>query len=154
MIENTILQLTQILLTPILVILGLAFAYAVWVAGMLLVEFWQRGRNPAFAYLTDDPALSLEELEMQVLRQLEPLRLLSRVTPLLGLIATMIPLGSALQGVAAGNGQETLGVFSGAFGGVVLALAASAIGLVAYSLRRRWLLPELVAIRKRRGVHA
>lgn len=152
MIENTILQLTQILLTPILVILGLAFAYAVWVAGMILVEFWQRWRNPAFGYLRDDLALSLEELEMQVMRQIEPLRLLSRVTPLLGLIATMIPLGAALQGVAAGNGQETLGVFSGAFGGVVLALAASAIGLVAYSLRRRWLLTELIAIRKRREV--
>lgn len=151
MIESAILQLTQILLTPILVILGLAFAYAVWVAGMVLVEFWQRWRNPAFGSLRDDPALSLEELEMQVLRELEPLRLLSRVTPMLGLIATMIPLGVALQGIAGGNGQETLAVFSGAFGGVVLALVASSIGLVAYSLRRRWLLPELVAIRKRRG---
>ena len=154
MIENAILQLTQILLTPILIILGLAFAYAVWVAVMVLVEFYQRWRNPAYGCLDDDPALSLEELEMQVLRQLEPLRLLSRVTPMLGLIATMIPLGAAVQGVAAGNGQETLGVFSGAFGGVVLALAASSIGLVAYSLRRRWLLPELVAIRKRRGLSA
>ena len=43
-------------------------------------------------------------------------------------------------------------MFSGAFAGVVLALAAAAIGLVVYSVRRRWLLAELLAIRKARGI--
>ena len=154
MIEAGILQLSQLLLTPVLSLLGLAFCYAVWAAGMTLMEGWQRWRNPSYACLRDDPALTLDELEMQILRKIEPLRLLSRVTPMLGLIATMIPLGPALQGVAAGNGQEALAVFSGAFGGVVLALAAASIGLVAYSLRRRWLLPELIAIRKAREANA
>lgn len=154
MIETGILQASQLLLTPVLFLLGLAFCYAVWVAGMTLMEGWQRWRNPAYACLHDDPALTLDELEMQILKKIEPLRLLSRVTPMLGLIATMIPLGPALAGVAAGNGNEALGVFSGAFGGVVLALAAASIGLVTYSLRRRWLLPELIRIRKARGASA
>jgi hypothetical protein len=35
---------------------------------------------------------------------------------------------------------------------VVLALAAAAIGLTVYSVRRRWLLAELVAERRARGV--
>ena len=83
--------------------------------------------------------------------QLEPLRLLGRVSTLLGLIATMVPLGPALQSVAAGQGQQALAVFSGAFAGVVLALAAAAIALVAYSVRRRWLMTELVAIRMSRA---
>src|SRR3989344_288954 len=78
------------------------------------------------------------------LAEVEPVRLLSRLSPMLGLIATMIPLGPALQSVAAGNGQQALAVFSGAFAGVVLALAAASVGLVVYSVRRRWLLAELL----------
>ena len=53
---------------------------------------------------------------------------------------------------AAGNGQQALAVFSGAFAGGVLALAAASVGLVVYSVRRRWLLAELLAVRKERGV--
>ena len=48
--------------------------------------------------------------------------------------------------------QQALQVFSGAFAGVVLALAAASMGLVVYSVRRRWLMVELLAIRKARGV--
>lgn len=152
MIESSIVQLTQFLLAPVLLLLGLAFAYALWVAGMTSMEAWQRWRRPDYACLPAGDEHTLEELEMRALRQIEPLRLLSRVTPMLGLIATMIPLGPALQGVAGGAGHDALAVFSSAFGGVVLALAAASVGLVAYSLRRRWLLAELLAVRKARGL--
>lgn len=154
MLEASFLQLAQWLLTPILVLLGLAFVYALWMAGMVAVEAWQRWRRPDFRHLRDVEALDMDELELLAMRRIEPLRLLSRVTPMLGLIATMIPLGPALQGVANGHGNAALSVFSNAFAGVVLALAAAAIGLVLYSLRRRWLLGELLAIRKARGVAA
>lgn len=149
MLEAGFSQLTQWLLTPILWLLAASLAYALWMTGAVLVEAWQR-RSPAFFSLPATPALPLEEIELIALRQLEPLRLLSRVTPMLGLIATMIPLGPALQGVAAGRGSAALAVFSDAFAGVVLALTAAAIGLVLYSVRRRWLLGELLAIRKAR----
>ena len=55
------------------------------------------------------------------------------------------------QGCTQGQGQQALAVFSGAFAGVVLALAAASVGLVVYSVRRRWLLAELLAERKRRA---
>ncbi len=151
MLEASFLQVAQALLWPVLGLVALAFVYALWVAGMALMEAWQR-RRPGHTTLRDAATHTMEELEMQVLREIEPLRLLSRVTPMLGLIATMIPLGPALQSVAGGRGNEALAVFSGAFAGVVLALAAAAIGLVVYSVRRRWLLAELLAIRKARGI--
>ena len=50
------------------------------------------------------------------------------------------------------GGLLVLAVFSGAFAGVVLALAAASVGLVVYSVRRRWLLAELLVVRKERGV--
>ncbi|MFN3416893.1 MAG: hypothetical protein ACK4ZD_11335 [Caldimonas sp.] len=151
MLEQGFLQIVQWLLTPVLVLLALAFAYALWMAGVVTVEAWQRRRVPGFALLREVESLTLEELELQALSRMEPLRLLSRVTPMLGLIATMIPLGPALQGVANGQGQAALSVFSGAFAGVVLALTAASLGLVLYSARRRWLLAELLAVKRARG---
>lgn len=151
MVEAGFSQVAQALLWPVLVLVALAFVYALWVAGMAGMEAWLRWRRPGYTALPPASGLSLEELELIVLRQIEPLRLLSRVTPMLGLIATMIPLGPALQSVAAGQGQQALAVFSGAFAGVVLALAAAAIGLAVYSLRRRWLLAELLEVRRQRG---
>lgn len=150
MIEAGFSQVAQALLWPVLLLVALVFGYALWIGGMLLMEAVQRWRQPGFTALAAAPGLSQEELEMQVMRQLEPVRLLSRLAPMLGLIATMIPLGPALQSVAAGEGQQALSVFSGAFAGVVLALAAAAIGLVVFSVRRRWLLAELLAWRRTR----
>lgn len=148
MLEILFLQLTQWLLFPILILIGLAFVYALWMSGMTIVEAWQRRSNPNYCRLGDVRGLAIEEIELRALRLIEPLRLLSRVTPMLGLIATMVPLGPALQGVAAGKGNAALAVFSNAFSGVILALATAAIGLVVYSIRRRWLLAEILAIRK------
>lgn len=152
MIETAFSHAAQTLLWPVMVLVALAFLYSLWSGGMALAEAWQRWRQPAFAALPSAPDTPLEELELLAARRLEPTRLLSRMSPMLGLIATMIPLGPALQSVAAGQGQQALAVFSSAFAGVVLALAAAAIGLAVHSVRRRWLLAELLAVRKARGV--
>ena len=108
-------------------------------------------RRPGYRQLKVHATSTLEALELQIVRSLEAPRLLGRVAPLLGLIATMVPLGPALQSVAAGQGQAALAVFSSAFSGVVLALAAAAIALVVYSIRRRWLLAELLVIKAEQG---
>lgn len=150
MLEASFLQFSQWLLTPILWLLAAALVYALWMSGAVLMEAWQR-RRPGFRCLRAIERLDMDEIELLALRRIEPLRLLSRVTPMLGLIATMIPLGPALQGVASGRGNAALAVFSDAFAGVVLALLAASIGLVLYSVRRRWLLAELLAIRKERA---
>ena len=151
LLDTLFSQVAQSLLWPVLILLGLGFVYALWVGGMTLAEAWQRARVPVYRALPQQADLNGEELELALVRQLEPVRLLSRLSPMLGLIATMIPLGPALQSVAAGQGQQALQVFSGAFAGVVLALAAASIGLVVYSVRRRWLLAELLQLRRERG---
>lgn len=150
MLETTFAHIAQALLWPVLLLVALGFVYALWTAGATLMESLQR-RRPGYRTLQVADDSSLEGLELQIARRLEPTRLLGRVAPLLGLIATMVPLGPALQSVAAGQGQQALAVFSSAFSGVVLALAAAAIALVVYSVRRRWLIAELLSIKAEKG---
>lgn len=149
LIESGFAQITQALLWPVLILVALGFVYALWSAGVTLMDALLRRRGRRLLQVT--PACGLEQLELQVVRQLEPARLLGRVSPLLGLIATMVPLGPALQQVAAGQGHQALAVFGSAFSGVVLAMTAAAIALVVYSVRRRWLLAELLDVKKERG---
>ncbi len=150
-LEAGLSALVNVLLWPVLALLLMGFAASVVLGGMTLTEALQRKWAKRPSGLRDDPAVSLDALELQVVNQLEPARLLSRLSPMLGLIATMIPLGPALRGVAAGQTQEAMALFSNAFTGVTLALAAAAIGLVVYSVRRRWLLADLLLIRQRRA---
>lgn len=150
LLESGFSHIAQALLWPVLILVALGFVYALWTAGATLMEAVQR-RRPGFRLLTVGDDSNLEALELQIVRRLEAPRLLGRVAPLLGLISTMVPLGPALQSVAAGQGQQALAVFSSAFSGVVLALAAAAIALVVYSIRRRWLLAELLAVKAEKG---
>jgi biopolymer transport protein ExbB/TolQ len=85
-------------------------------------------------------------VELHLLKLLEPLRITSRVAPMLGLVATMIPMGPALVAVAAGNAQGMAQNLVIAFAAVIVALLAAAITYVVLSVRRRWLLAELNAL--------
>lgn len=149
-LESGFAHIAQALLWPVLILVAFGFVYALWTAGAIVMEAVQR-RRPDYRRLKVHATSTLETLELQIVRSLEAPRLLGRVAPLLGLIATMVPLGPALQSVAAGQGQAALAVFSSAFSGVVLALAAAAIALVVYSIRRRWLLAELLVIKAEQG---
>ena len=161
LLESLMYQASQVFLFPTLVVIAVLFVYAFFLLGMFAMQWWQRrqgqGGQPTrghhlLAWAQAQPGASADELDVKAHQLLELPRIATRVAPMLGLIATMIPLGPALQSVAAGNGQQALAVFSGAFAGVVLALAAASVGLVVYSVRRRWLLAELLVVRKERGV--
>jgi biopolymer transport protein ExbB/TolQ len=62
---------------------------------------------------------------------------------MLGLVATMIPMGPALVSVASGNAQGIAQNLVVAFSAVIVALMAAAITYLVLSVRRRWLLSEL-----------
>lgn len=95
-IESGFAQIAQLLLWPVLLLVGAGFVYSLWLLGGLGMEAFQRSRG--FVQLHNDVKFSMDEIELQVMRRLEPTRLLSRISPLLGLIATMVPLGPALLG--------------------------------------------------------
>lgn len=143
-IENLLFDLAQCFQWPILILVLIAFCYSVMKLGSFAVESARRAMAPERTWvLSHDHTQSVESMELVILRELEGLRLCSRISPMLGLIATMIPLGPALVAVSSGH-SENLSVSLGAsFAAVIVALVAASITFLIYTVRRRWLLGEL-----------
>ncbi len=145
--ENALFQLAQTFLWPVTILVFAVFAYAVMSLGAFGFEWTRRRKQPGrVLVLTGDNARSPEVLELAVLKELEGLRLCSRVAPMLGLVATMIPMGPALVAVASGQSQGVAQSLAPAFAAVIVALVAASITFVVYSVRRRWLLAEMLVV--------
>lgn len=148
-IENLLFEASKIFLTPVLVLLCLMLLYALFSMGALLVDASLRltrstyQRKPLARFVSVSHTLREEGLELEVLRQLEWLRITSRVAPMLGLVATMIPMGPALVAVSNGDTKGMTENLVVAFSAVIVALLAAAVTYVNQLIRRRWLLEEL-----------
>ncbi|MBY0239233.1 MAG: MotA/TolQ/ExbB proton channel family protein [Burkholderiaceae bacterium] len=89
-------------------------------------------------------------------RRLERADLLSRIPPMLGLMATIIPLGPGLAALGQGDPAKLASAVTVAFDATVLGLVAGIAGLVIGKLRRRWyeeLLETLEAREERDARH-
>ena len=148
--ENALFQLAQTFLWPVTLMVLAVFAYAVMSLGAFGVEWFRRRKQPGCVLVLtgvkNGEATSQERLELVVLKELEGLRLCSRVAPMLGLVATMIPMGPALVAVASGQSSGVAESLAPAFAAVIVALVAASITFVIYSVRRRWLLAEMLAV--------
>ena len=148
--ENALFQLAQTFLWPVTLLVFAVFAYAVMSLGAFGVEWARRRKQPgSVLVLAGANARSPETLELAVLKELEGLRLCSRVAPKRGRVATMIPMGPALVAVASGQSQGVAESLAPAFAAVIVALVAASITFVVYSVRRRWLLAEMLVVLER-----
>jgi biopolymer transport protein ExbB/TolQ len=149
-IEELMHELSQLFLAPVLLAIIILFAYAFLALGACLWQARQRQRLPAAGFeLTTlartQPPPSPQALEMFALHRLERVRIATRVAPMLGLVATMIPMGPALQSLADGQLADVSRHLMVAFSAVILALVASAITYTVAQVRRRWYSDELLA---------
>jgi biopolymer transport protein ExbB/TolQ len=150
-LETSLYDLARLFLAPVLLLIIAALAYAFIALGAFLVEAWQRRRGTYRSRLAAHQAASggtSDDLELWILHRLEWLRIVSRSAPMLGLVATMIPMGPALLALsnndAKGIGQNLVVAFSA----VILALISATITFAVLTVRRRWLLQELRAIER------
>lgn len=147
-LETLLYEVSKFFLLPVLVVLSLMFLFALFTFGGLLVDLvlpvvGQARRRPLERWLARNSSANIAALELELLRRLELLRIVSRVAPMLGLVATMIPMGPALVSVSSGNTQGMAQNLVVAFAAVVIALLAAALTYVVLLVRRRWLLAEL-----------
>lgn len=153
-LETSLYELTRLFLLPVLLLILAALAYAFVALGGFAMEAWQRRRGRYRSRLAAWQALhggNSDDLELWIMQRLEWLRITSRSAPMLGLVATMIPMGPALLALTRNDAQgigENLVV---AFSAVILALVAASITFFILTVRRRWLLQELRAVERAGG---
>ncbi|MBI1904988.1 MAG: MotA/TolQ/ExbB proton channel family protein [Rhodocyclales bacterium] len=154
LIETSMYQLSQVFLIPTLALITLLFLYAFWTLGHFAMQAWTRrkgGGRPLLARWRASPELSADALDLAAHKLLERLRIASRVTPMLGLVATMIPMGPALKSLSDGNFAAVSENLTVAFSAVILALLAASITYWVVNVRRRWLAEELLEVEALRG---
>lgn len=151
LLETLMYQVGQIFLPITLVAIAALFVYALFALGEFATLRWQRrrppGACPGYALLqwaARHPQASESEREVVAHRMLELPRIATRTAPMLGLVATMIPMGPALKALAGGQMNAVADNLAIAFSAVILALITAAITFWIVSVRRRWLAEELV----------
>lgn len=153
--EFGLFEIAKLFLAPVLVLIVLALAYAFVVLGAFATEAWQRWRGTyrsRLAVYQAEHSFGSDDLELWILKRLEWLRIVSRTAPMLGLVATMIPMGPALLALA-GNDAKGIGEnLVVAFSAVILALVSASITFFVLTVRRRWLLQELRDIERKSEV--
>lgn len=152
-LESLMFGLSQLFLVPVLLAIAVLFLYAFFALGAFALQWQQRRRKlPAAFELIEArrrvPDLSLAELEAEAAARLETVRIVTRVTPMLGLVATMIPLGPALKALGDGQLADVSRSLMVAFSAVILALLASALTYWIANVRRRWYAIELLQIER------
>jgi len=165
-IEILLYTLSRVFLVPVMLLIAAALAYALAMLGAFAVEAWQR-RRPSHARALfrfaghgapraaegerpAAPPVASDDLELWIMKQLEWLRIVSRSAPMLGLIATMIPMGPALLALGENDAAAVGKNMVAAFSSVILALLAASICFFILTIRRRWLLQDLRELERQR----
>jgi biopolymer transport protein ExbB/TolQ len=177
-LEQGLFALGQVLRFPVMVLLWVCVAAAVFMTGSCLVEFLARRRErrgfaigawlKGGAVLDADDArrrllpASLRRLledvehartlgagagmlehlvlesEERVRRTVNGPRILVKVAPSLGLLGTLIPMGSSLASLATGNLEAMAGQMIVAFTTTIIGLAAGTLAYVVAAVRHNW----------------
>ena len=170
LLKTFIFLVSSILLYPVLILLSASAVYIIWAAGRFLGEWMERARCGGFDPAKDSPLEfhfpfpvrryreMLKQLDLHddaavayLMRQtiaerqgsLEKYKILIRLDPALGLLGTLIPMGTALAGV--GNGEINLvsAELVVAFTTTVVGLAAGSIAFLIHSVKRRWVASDI-----------
>ncbi len=161
-------NIADLLLTPVQLAIYFLFVISLFETGRMLVQWGLRlsgrdvlhhaaGGNPAntgfpiFRLYAENPELGVDDLDVAAMKRLEFIRIATRVTPMLGLMATLIPMGPALLALTRNDVAQMSELLRSAFSSVVLALASASLCFWIATVRRRWCAEELVAIGRKIG---
>jgi biopolymer transport protein ExbB/TolQ len=145
--ESVLYDLTRFFLFPVMSLILISLAYSLLALGSFIMEFWQRKRKTYASELASFSHTLIEfnsdDLELWILKRLEKLRIVTRTSPMLGLVATMISIGPALLALGEGQVSEVSSNMVVAFSAVILSLVAASITFAILTIKRRFLLEEL-----------
>jgi biopolymer transport protein ExbB/TolQ len=88
----------------------------------------------------------VQKQEIKMAKRLEQTRIVATISPMVGLMGTLIPLGPALIGLSQGNIEELASNLMIAFATTVIGLFAGCIGYVLTQIRKRWYWQDMADI--------
>ncbi|MBU2880991.1 MotA/TolQ/ExbB proton channel family protein [Psychrosphaera sp. B3R10] len=166
-IETLMADMSELFIVPVLFLICGMFIYALFELGKFISQSILRRKHsvqyetslkqglakpiagyPIHNYFIANPQCDEDEVDVFALKQLESLRIVTKLSPMLGLIATMIPMGPALKALADGNIQGISENLIIAFAAVIWGLLVSTITFWPASVKKRWYATELINIRK------
>lgn len=166
-VEQLMADVSELFMAPVIIAILIMFIFALFATGRFVSQSLIRRQGamnyvkavkngkieviPGFQvhnYFAQNPTASEDELEVFALKKLEALRIVTRLSPMLGLIATMIPMGPALKALADGNIQGISENLIIAFAAVIWGLVVSTLTFWPASVKKRWFADEMINIRK------
>ncbi len=103
---------------------------------LLLVNYLQKILKAKPSRIYYDKILNDFEIACQ--KDLSGSQMLAKLGPILGLMGTLIPMGPALVGLAAGDIESMATNMQVAFATTVIGLLTGAVGFVVMQVKRRW----------------
>ncbi len=104
-----------------------------------VADHLEKNMIPAIEWLS-------QEYEIKMAKRLEQTRIVATISPMLGLMGTLIPLGPALIGLSQGNIEQLANNLMIAFATTVIGLFAGSIGYVLTQVRKRWYWQDMADI--------
>lgn len=161
-LESLMYEVSNTFLVPVLLLIIVLFLYSIFEIGVFLAQYYKRNRTkenyktylhskienkisgyPVLNYLIKEGFKSCEDLEVYAHKKLQTSSIVTRITPMLGLVATMIPMGPALKALSNGNIQGISENLIIAFAAVIFALVTASITYWITTVRRGWYAHEI-----------
>jgi len=161
-LENLMYDVSNTFLTPVLLLIIAFFIYSIFEIGVFVMQWYKRRQSikeykkfledetveyvkgyPIVNYLIVTGFNGLEDLEVYAYKKLQSTSIITRVSPMLGLVATMIPMGPALKALSAGNVQGISENLIIAFAAVIFALVTASITYWITTVRKGWYAHEI-----------
>lgn len=107
----------------------------------LFLMYLKRIQN--FGWHPIHSAKLISEYEIKAEKELEKVKTLNRLGPMLGLMGTLIPMGPALMGLATGDIASMANNMQVAFSTTVIGIVIGAVGFAIHMVRQRWFAEDL-----------
>ncbi|HRE50190.1 MAG TPA: MotA/TolQ/ExbB proton channel family protein [Flavitalea sp.] len=171
-LQDAITALTNLMIYPVTILLVIGMAYALYAAGNMLVESFQRKSKPHPIDNLNEPDDALQRYqgirewkrqmdldagasywqlhdrtEAQLKKRINRVRTWVKLGPTLGLIGTLIPLGAALSSLANNNFKRLAESGTHSIGATVMGLAIGALCMIVVTHYERWYALDLAEVR-------
>ncbi len=156
-LDTYLYELSNLFLLPVQLGVIALFVYALFSLGIFSAIYAQRSRGKQalqsmkkateptrikgysmIGEIIKNPKITREDLEISAMHELDHLSITTRIAPMLGLVATMIPMGPALKALSNGNVQGISDSLIIAFTAIIFALLAASITYWIVSVRKQW----------------